>query len=97
MTAITIRVREDEDRQVIERAKDATRERTAAKALMQAARLYPDTLDELRRTRVQLAGVHSELVRLQSVIGDWQRARELERTSRRRLEDIHARAGQADL
>ena len=111
MTAITIRIRDDDDRETIERLKATTRNRTAAKALMHAARLYPDAREELRRTLDRRASAQSEqlerlqsaldrlasaqseqLERLQSALQDWQqRARELERSTWSRLEDIRTR------
>ena len=88
MASITIRIRSDEDRESIEHLKKVTRDRTAAKALMRAARLYPDAREELRRAQDRLAAVQADLERLQSALADWQRAHDLERSARRRLEDL---------
>ena len=88
MTAITIRLRDHEDRETIERLKAVTKDRTAAKALMRAARSYPEAREELRRTLDRLACVQSDIERLHSALEDWQRARDLERSAWKRLEDI---------
>ena len=88
MTAITIRIRDDEDRETIKRLKAVTKDRTAAKALMRAAQLYPDAREELRRTLEQLTNARNDLERQQSALADWQHTRDLERAAWNRLENI---------
>ena len=89
--AITIRLRDDDDHQVIERAKAATYERTAAKALMRAARLYPDTRDDLQRTRERLAEARKELAEIRKAFAQWEDARHAETRARAALMGLSRR------
>ena len=91
MTAITIRLRDENDRQTIEAAKVATHQTTAAKALMRAARLYPEERTKLRAAELRISALQNDLKRLQSAIRDWQTARATERETAARLDDIITR------
>ena len=91
MTAITIRLRDDTDHEAIEAAKLATHQVTTAKALMSSARRYPDTLAKLRAAEHRIQALNRELAKLREAVRDWQRARNLERETAARLEEIATR------
>ena len=47
MTALTIRLRTDDERDAVERLKDATGEGTASRAILRAVREWPGPVEEL--------------------------------------------------
>lgn len=85
MTAISIRLRDDADRAIVEGAKRATGERTAAKALMRSARDYPEMVTELRRLREELSAARERVREARALVEDWDRAQARESAARRAL------------
>lgn len=55
MKVVRIELTHEADVQAVQKLKSAVRERTASKAMLQAARLYPSTLRELEDARRQIA------------------------------------------
>ena len=51
MTALTNRLRTDDDRDAVERLKAATEKGTASRAILRAVREWPDLVDELAEER----------------------------------------------
>ena len=60
MPSLTIRIRTPEDEAAIEALKAATRERTAAGALMRAARTWSALMTDRAQLRQQLAALRAE-------------------------------------
>ena len=61
MTALTIRLPTDDERNAVERLKDATGTRTASRAIVRAARAWPDLVDELAAERRKVEGLRTVL------------------------------------
>ena len=73
MTAstLTLRLRDDDERRILDDLKRATRERTAAKALLRAAREYPELRAELAAARQDLANARAELRTIRDAHRHW--------------------------
>ena len=62
MTALTIRLRTDDERNTVERLKDATGEGTASRAIVRAVREWPDLVDELAAERGKVEDLRTALL-----------------------------------
>ena len=61
MTALTIRLRTDDERNAVEQLKDATREGTASRAILRAVREWPDLVAELAAERKKVEELRTVL------------------------------------
>ena len=62
MTALTIRLRTDDERNAVERLKDATGKGTASRAILRAIREWPDLVDELAAERRRVEDLRTALL-----------------------------------
>ena len=62
MTALTIRLRTDDERGAVERLKDATGEGTASRAILRAVREWPDLVEELAAERRRVEDLRTALL-----------------------------------
>ena len=61
MSAMTIRLRTDGDRDAVERLKDATGEGTASRAILRAVREWPGLVEELAAEREKVEDLRTAL------------------------------------
>lgn len=76
MTALSIRLRSDEERETIATLKRATHQGTASGALMRAAAEWPRLVEELRAARRRIARLEAALDEVLHAAAEVERAKE---------------------